>query len=265
MKRYTHIKSIGFFVGLTLLISLNQTVSAQLLSGYLTGKATIGANPTLFCGDLIIGRNGELFFGSSEPRLQQKNTFFYIGNYEGEVGAKIHLSVTNNSNDYGTHGFFDIVGKAVGSTEIVLDMFPNWDGSRIELVRAYNADSDSAAFAMQENVYNERLAYLGTCIEGNDRIWFLAERKNETVITVPNTRIIAYPNPTTTSQPLVVVDVETNDEELLTNGIIIVYDLIGHRLGQVRTNGHRTTPVQLPPQTGMYILMFVSNKIEKAV
>ncbi|MCL2027732.1 MAG: T9SS type A sorting domain-containing protein [Bacteroidales bacterium] len=351
MKQSGYIKSIRFFVGIILLINFNQVVSAQNLLWYLTGKETIGENPTFRHGDMAIGNFGELFLGSNQPRLQQKNTLFHIGNYQGEFGAKIYLSILDNSNNYGTRGFLDVVGTAVGSTEIILDMFDGWDGSPIDVARAHNTNSDTFAFTLQENIYNERTAQLKSRVEGNDRIWFIAEpivetdfclpiilqKKNNTLVIDNNemhnggynfsyykwyrndelihegahgiglggiyntgrrslspydvyhaividqygnehiscpynptiflyeTRIIAYPNPTTISQSLVVVDVETGDEDVLIHGSITVFNVLGQRLGQVRTNGHRITPIQLPAEAGMYFLHFVSNEIQETI
>jgi hypothetical protein len=85
------------------------------------------------------------------------------------------------------------------------------------------------------------------------------------VIYVSNTEIIAYPNPTTPNHSLVIVDVKTDDEDVLANGIITAYNILGQPLGQVRTNGHRSTPVQLPSQVGVYILKFVSGEIQETI
>jgi hypothetical protein len=327
----------------TLLLCL-QTASAQVLPGYLAGQATISENPTLIAGNLVIGSTGELFLGSNQPRLQQIFTLFHIGNYAGEAGAKTHVSVTDNTNNYGSRGFFDVVGTANGTTEIVLDMFNRWDGSRIDLARAYNEGSNIDAFVMQDAVYNGWLAQLKSRIESNDRIWYIEaldedclpiilQKKNKTLVVdnnptsnggytfsyykwykndelihegtygtglggiyntgrnadlspydtyyvvvidqngvehrtcpfnptvfVSETNITVYPNPAPISQSLVAVDVQTNDEDLLANGVISVYDISGHRIGQdVRTNGHRITPVQLPSTMGVYIVNFVSG------
>jgi hypothetical protein len=85
------------------------------------------------------------------------------------------------------------------------------------------------------------------------------------VIHEDRTRIIAYPNPTPKSSSLIVVDVETNDEELRENGVVFAYNIAGQYIGQVRTRGHRITPVQLPSVAGVYILKFVSGEFEKAI
>jgi len=338
-------KHFGLLLSLVLTMGLPQFSSAHVVSGYLSGQATIGENPTLFSGNLIIGSSGELFLGSDDTRLQKTYRIFHIGDYVGEAGARVHLSVTNNSNTHGSRGFLDIVGTATGRTEIVLDMFHGWDGSPIDVARAHLKDSDENAFFMEECYYNGRRAQLRSRIESNDRVWFIAElppitaclpiilqKQNNTLVvdnnptsnggytfsyykwyrndvlvheggwgsglggvynvgrgqtlntfdtyhvividqdgeehfscpynpTIfnPEPRIIAYPNPTTIDQSLVVVDVETDDEELLKNGVITVYQILGRTFGETRTNGHRITPIQLPAVVGTYLLRFVSG------
>jgi len=211
---------------------------------------------------------------------------------------------------------------------------------------------------MQDAIINDRLAYLDTRVEGNDRIWFVAEwinveeleclphlivQKRNNILTIDNNaetnggfnfvyykwfridefghedlvhegahgtglggvfnvgrgtlspyhtyyallidqngeehrtcpynptifipvrEITAYPNPTTTDRSLVVVDVETDDEELLANGVITVYNVLGYNFGQVRTNGHRITPVRLPEVAGTYLLEFISGNVREVI
>jgi hypothetical protein len=303
-------------------------------------------------GTMTMDSSVQFYFGSHHPPLQQTNRLFNIGNYQGNHGVRLYLSVTNNSNKHGSRGFFDIVGKASGETEIILDMFDGWDGTRIDLVRAYDNGSTIEAFIMQPNIYNGRIAELRSRIEGSDRIWFIAEyeepekkeclknlilqKKNKTlvvdnnptsnggydfvyyrwfrndemihqgawgaglgglyntgrsvdlnpydtyyvvlldsegnehttcpynpVVFTPQTTVTAYPNPARTHQSTVAVEVETQDEDLLANGIIFVYDLLGHQLGQTRTNGHRITSVQLPSVAATYILRFVSDNVQE--
>ena len=347
MKWNKHIKNIALSIGLTF-VCLSQTAWAQPATSYfLSDKMTIGANHTLIHGSLTMGSTGELFFGCIQLTHGRNNRLYKVGNFEGETGAKIYLSVANNNH----HGFFGIAGIATGSTEIVLDMFDNWDGSRIDLVRAHDTGSNEAAFTMQDVVSNNRLAYLDTRVEGGDRVWFLAEwiepeddclpvivqKRNNTLVIdnnpatnggfnfvyyhwyrndelvhegghgtglggifnvgrgtlcpfdtyhailidqygvrhrtcpfnptifVPNTNIIAYPNPAPADRSLVVIDVETDDEELLINGTIIVYNILGHRVAQTRTNGHRITPVQLPPAAGTYLFHFISGDVQEVI
>jgi hypothetical protein len=357
MKRIKFSKEALLVVGSKILVcliflkGLNQTALAQIIPGHLFGQVTIGENPTLLTGNMVIAGTGELFLGSSQPRLKQTLTLYHIGNYMGETGARIYHSITDNSNNYGSRGFFDVVGTAVGTTEIILDMFDSWDGSRIDLARAYNENSDIDAFVMQEGIYNGHSAQLKSRVEGGDRVWFIEaqpdedclsiilQKKNKTLAVDNNAKsngghnfsyykwfkndklihegtygtglggiyntgkntdlspydtyyvllidqygkehrtcpynptvfrydakITAYPNPATTSQSLVAVDVETDDEELLANGTITAYDIVGHRIGQdLRTNGHRITPVQLPAVSGVYVVRFVSGDFQTSV
>ncbi|MDR0437126.1 MAG: hypothetical protein LBH22_02350, partial [Bacteroidales bacterium] len=173
MKIIKNMKIIKYsIVGLGLLIGLNQTVSAQ----HLYGQMVINENPKLLHGNLTKGSSAELFLGDHGSILQKTNELWKVGNFRGEVGAKLHISVIDNSNDFGTRGLFNIIGTANGSTEIVLDIHNSWNGMPIDLVRAYNAGSDVEAFTMQEATYNGREAYLANRLEGGDRVWFLAER-----------------------------------------------------------------------------------------
>jgi len=349
MKQNNSIKNIALLVAFAL---STQVASAQL-GGHLYTKEVIGANPTLMVGDMTIHREGELFLGCYTLSPGRINTLFQIGNYEGKPGAKVHLSVIDNKNDHTARGFLNIVGTAVGNTEIMLDLLENWNGERIDLVRAHDSGSNSEAFVMQNVVVNSRTAYLSTRTEGSDRVWFITEWidektarclphlivqiRNNTltidnnalnnggfnfvyykwfrndvlvhegghgiglggvfntgrtslsphdtyhailtdqygnhhytcpynpVVLVPIRKIIAYPNPTTVDQTLVVVDVETDDEELLANGVITAYNVLGHNFGQVRTNGHRTTSVRLPSVAGTYLLEFVSGSIREVI
>jgi hypothetical protein len=349
MNRNYNIKNIVLLVGFVMFVNLNQAISQQSEAFYVFGKKTIGASPTLFVGNITLGNSGELFLGDHHTPLSKTNRFFKIGNYKGISGAKLHISVADNNN-HETYKLFDIVGTASGSTEIVLDMHNDWDGSRINLVRAHNTGSDTTAFTMEDEIYNGRNAYLATEIVGNDRIWYLAERmeveegeclpvilqkRNTTLVIdnnalnnggydfayyqwyrndelvhegahgigmggiynigdrnitlnpndtyhailidrygkehhtcpynptifIPKTEIIGYPNPATTSQPLIAVEVKTNDEDLLIDGVIIVYTLLGQQIKQVRTNGHRITPIQLPATQGTYICRFISGNV----
>jgi len=348
MKRNKHIKNIVLSISLAF-VCLSQTAWTQPPAKlFLSDQTSIGESTTLIHGNMTIGSIGELFFGCSEIVQGRNNTLYKIGNYEGEAGAKIHLSVIDNTNS----GFFGIIGTATGRTEIVLDMFDNWDGTPIVLVRAHNTGSNSAAFTMRDVVSNGRIAYLETDTDGSDRIWYIAEwidfeedeclplivqKRNNTLtinnnaatnggfnfiyykwyrndvlvhqgahgvglggifnvgrnslspfdtyhvvlidqdgrehhtcpynptIFLPNTTIIAYPNPVQADESLTVVDVQTDDEELLENGVIIVYNIQGNRIGQTRTNGHRLTPIQLPHVPGVYLLHFVSGTFHEVI
>jgi len=344
MKWNKHIKHILLFAGL-IFATANQAAWTQRAMGFfMSDNITIGESPTLHHGDLTIS-GGALFLGCKRAYGARNMMLFQIGNYEGEAGAEIHLSILGALNC----GFLNIVGTATGRTELVIEMLGEWDGSRVDLVRAHNEGSDIAAFTKEESVYSNRIAYLGSRVEGNDRIWFLAERQEDCLplivqkqnntlvidnsggynfvhytwfrtdefgietqihqgshgiglggvfnvgrqslnplhtyraivvdqhgnrhnicpfrptIFVPNTTIMAYPNPTTTNNSTVVVDVETNDEELLINGIITVFNVLGHQITQVRTNGHRVTPIQLPQVAGTYVFYFTSGQVREVL
>jgi len=345
MKRNKHIKHVLLFAGLIAVTLIQMAWQPQGLGVFLSDRITIGASPTLYHGDLAIGRTGKLFLGCKQMYGGRNMTFYQIGNFHGERGAEIHLSVLGGNNC----GFLNIVGVATGSTEIVLEMQCTWDGFRVDLVRAHNADSHIDAFTMPDIFHDNRHGYLSSRVEGNDRIWFLAERQDDClplivqkrnntlvidnsggynfvyytwfridefgfetqihqgahgvgsggifnvgrnslnplhtyhaividehgnqfrtcpytpVIFTPETRIIAYPNPTTTSQSTVVIDVETNDEELLMNGLITVFNISGQQVGQIRTNGHRITPFQLPQVAGTYVFYFTSGETRETI
>ncbi|MDR0814776.1 MAG: Ig-like domain-containing protein [Bacteroidales bacterium] len=175
MKQRKNKNTLKLLLSILLLLGAHFTVSAQLSPGYLSGMATVGENPTLANGNLTIGNAGELFLGTHLPRLQQTNTLYWVGEYVGEAGSQAYLSVVNNTNTSGSRGFIDVVGTANGSTEIILDMFNGWDGSCIDLARAYRTGSDLAAFQMREADYNGHHAYLKTRVTGSDIIWYLAE------------------------------------------------------------------------------------------
>jgi hypothetical protein len=318
------------------------TISILQAQTYLHKDATVGTTLEIATGELIIGNTGELFFGAHQPPLQQVHKLVQWGNFEGEEGANFHISITNNSNQDGSRGFFAIIGTAIGSTEIIVDMHPNWDGADINVVMAYDAGSDPQAFTMQEQMFNGILAELRSGIEGNDRIWYVSKKQNclpiihqkqnntlvvdnnpttnggydfvfyewyrngelvhrggwgagmggifntgrnplnpldeyhviltdsdnkeyqtcpfNPTVFVYETLIIAYPNPAPIHSSTVIIDIQTNDEELLKNGVITAYELLGRQVGQpVRTNGHRHTPIQLPTVAGTYLLRFVSG------
>jgi len=181
MKQYEYIKSIELLLGLVLLIGLNQTASAQL-AGNLWGQMTIGDPTTLINGNLTIKPTGELFLGPHSPRGLQTNMLSITGNYVGENGSRIYVSVTDNSNLPNTRGYIDIVGTATntnGATLIMLDYFNaslGWDGSCIDLIRANSIGSDVGTFRMDSMTLNSRIAVLRHRTYDNSVIWYLAQK-----------------------------------------------------------------------------------------
>ncbi|MDR0835769.1 MAG: T9SS type A sorting domain-containing protein [Tannerella sp.] len=342
MKQRKNKNTLKLLLSFLLLLGLRFTVSAQLLPGYLFGMATIGENPTLLNANLVVGNAGEMFLGT-----QQTNTLYLVGKYSGEAGARSYHAVTNNSNASGTRGFMNIAGTATGSTEIILDMFNYWDGSDIDLARAYLNGSEVSAFTMQEADYNGHHAVLKNRIEGNDIVWYISrvggecldliiQKKNHTLEVNNNAasnggykfvyydwyknnvlihsgaygedrggyyytgsnaildttaeyyviatdqygithqicpyqpkymplyeHFIVYPNPVTKQNPTTIVDIATQDTELLQNGVISLYNFNGVLLTSKATNGHQLTPIELPQAAGVYILRFVSGNFVK--
>jgi hypothetical protein len=155
-------------------------VVAQLSSGSLYGSAVIGNNPTFLYGDIVIKPSGELYLGSHAPRGLQTNTLIMYGDYVGESTSRLYTSVIDNSNQSGTRGFLDINGTAtkIGDvgTDIMLDMYNNWNGACIDLVRAHEYGSDVNTFHMDETNYSGHTAYLKVRHNGGDLIWYIAER-----------------------------------------------------------------------------------------
>jgi len=175
-------QSIKFLFALVFLTGFNQVVSAQITS-YLIGRAMMGEPITIMNGDIAIAPTGELFLGAHSPRGLQTNLLYITGDYIGEEGSRIYTSVTDNSNIFGTRGYIDIVGtatKTTGATTIILDMFDNeegWDGSYIDLIRAYNNGSDAGTFRMDEMPQsNGRIAILRCREYGYDMVWYIGEK-----------------------------------------------------------------------------------------
>ncbi len=158
---------------LVFLSGLGNALFAQF-SGDFYGKTVIGCNPTQISGNLTLKSTGELYV--------QTNRLILNGNYTGDNGSKVYLSVTDNSNITGTKGFIDIFGTANqsgGVTTIELDLFDDWDGSTIDLIRADREGSDINAFYMEETEYGNpyTTAVLLNRIEGNSLIWYIAQKE----------------------------------------------------------------------------------------
>ena len=172
-----HIKSYKLCLSVLFAAIMYLPASAQLMPGRLYGQAAIGDGITLVSGNFAVMPAGELFLGSHSPSGLQTNTLNITGNYEGESGARIYHTIRDNNNAAGTKGFINIESIATGSTNIVLDMHANWDGSAIDLVKAFRAGSDTSAFRMAETRYGNHIAVLLHRIEENSLIWYIAEKK----------------------------------------------------------------------------------------
>ncbi len=172
-KFFLHIISLLIFLS-----GMGNAVFAQFSDDFY-GKTVVGCNQTTISGNLTLKSTGKLYLGSHSPQGLQNNTLILNGNYIGENGSTLYLSVTDNSNETGTKGFIDILGTAnqtSGATRIELDLFDNWDGSNIDLIRA-NANSDTNTFCMDETGYGNMIAVLLHRTEGNSLIWYIVQKE----------------------------------------------------------------------------------------
>jgi hypothetical protein len=181
MKQRKYIKTLRLLIGFIFLTGLNQTASPQL-AGNLWGQMTIGDPTSLINGDLTIASTGELYLGNHSPRGLQTNMLNITGNYTGEDGSRVYVSVTDNSNLPNTRGYIDIVGTATKTgkgTLIMLDYFnaaTGWDGACIDLIRANSVGSDVETFRMDAMTLNSHTAVLRHRTYDNSVIWYLAEK-----------------------------------------------------------------------------------------
>ncbi len=170
-------------IGLLLLFfEMSSGVYAQF-AGNIYGKTVVGKSTTSINGNLLLKSTAELYLGAHNPQGLQTNTLILNGNYNGENGSKIYLSVTDNSNLSGSKGFVDIFGTAnqsVGATEIILDMFNGWNGVSIDLIRANKDNSDANTFCMEETRYGDYTAVLLHRTEGNSLIWYISPKEEIT-------------------------------------------------------------------------------------
>jgi len=318
------------------------------VQSHLYGKAAIGENPTFIYGGFQMANTGQLYLlGNTEqtPTL----SLFIIGQYTSLEGSEIYMNITPEYNT--TNTALNIIGSAEGKTKLVLNLYNQWEGQRIDLARAENYNTEGETFYVDEEVINGFQVQLLFRIEGGDIIWYIegnqthdncenliVQKKNHTlecnnnpatnggyqfvyykwykndilihqgaygedkggyyyagknnnldfnaVYTVVATdqygvdhyacpftpvyydipeHIIVFPNPVYHDNAVVVVDVLTNDDELLTNGVLTFYNAIGQYLGTKRTEGHRYTTINLPDISGTYFIRFVSGDFEKTL
>jgi hypothetical protein len=74
-----------------------------------------------------------------------------------------------------------------------------------------------------------------------------------------------YPNPVSKNNARVYVEVETDNETALKHAVIEVYDYAGQYCGKTEVKGLHFIPVDLPQESGVYILKFRSGKMETAL
>ncbi|MDR2835784.1 MAG: T9SS type A sorting domain-containing protein [Bacteroidales bacterium] len=328
-------------------ISLCIHFFAQTNRSNLYGIATIGQNPTLIYGDFNITSNGKMYLNSTNSIAPPTNDFYILGEYEGNNGSQIFITINEYSNPGNTP--INIIGSAGGKTEININLFNTWAGERYDIARAYTENSDVETFTIDEIIVNQHIVRLKSRIEGNDIIWYIEDVKQECIDLIiqkknhtlecnnnattnggykfsyykwykndelihsgaygedrggyyytgkdenldPNAtyyviatdqfgiehyscpftpklfnypeHIIAYPNPAQIYNTNIVVDVLTEDIELLENGAIRVYNAIGQFIEEKKTEGHRYTQIHLPEAEGVYLLDFRSGDFQKTL
>ena len=192
----TNVKGRFFLHLISLLIFLLGTcnsVFAQPASMDLYGEAVIGSNPTMMAGNLTLKPTGKLYLGSHTPHGLQTNTLILTGNYIGEAGSEVYLSLIDNTNETGTKGFIDIIGtanKSFGATNVVLDLFSDWDGSCIDVIRATRTGSDVGTFRMDEVNCCGRTATLRYRECDDELVWYIAEKLVINQMTKAQTRCL---------------------------------------------------------------------------
>jgi hypothetical protein len=71
-----------------------------------------------------------------------------------------------------------------------------------------------------------------------------------------------YPNPVSRDMARVRVEVETADEAMLEHAVVEIYGYTGQYYGKVEAKGLHIIPVDLPKESGVYILKFKSEEME---
>jgi hypothetical protein len=71
-----------------------------------------------------------------------------------------------------------------------------------------------------------------------------------------------YPNPVRRDNTRVYVEVETGDETMLEHAVVEVYGYAGQYYGKVEAKGLHRIPVDLPQESGVYLLKFKSGEME---
>ncbi|MDR0412473.1 MAG: T9SS type A sorting domain-containing protein [Dysgonamonadaceae bacterium] len=92
------------------------------------------------------------------------------GNYSGESGSAIFLSASTDRAN-----FMHVSGMAAGTTEILPDVFDDWDGSPVELIKAQKGQSNANTFFVREKQAecNRYATFLGHGNETGNMFWYL--------------------------------------------------------------------------------------------
>jgi hypothetical protein len=144
------------------LLTGNIFIQAQTAPVDWRGKISIGGNTTGIHCNINLKETGEVYL--------QADTLQLTGNFTGETGSKVFIRA--NADKY---SFMHVSGTVTGDTEIIPDIFPAWDGSRIDLVKSQKELTGTSTFFIGEtgadcNGYN---AFLGHRNEDKDAVWYL--------------------------------------------------------------------------------------------
>ncbi|GHT23815.1 hypothetical protein AGMMS4957_15900 [Bacteroidia bacterium] len=121
------------------------SASAQAATTHCYNKVSIGNNPTVINASITLKPTAELYLGSDRAPGLLTNRLDITGDYTGEAGAKVFLSLLGNPTQ-AKSGFVEISGTANGSTEIIPDLFDGWKGERFDVIRAKAENSNADAF-----------------------------------------------------------------------------------------------------------------------
>jgi hypothetical protein len=112
------------------------SIKAQEVQTAWHGQISIGDIPVLMYGDLALQSGGELFTNSGRLELE--------GSYRGEPGSRAYRYISGTAIDTSpdTSLFLD-ASTAEGSTGIIPEIDPDWDGSPVELVQAKYSKPDT--------------------------------------------------------------------------------------------------------------------------
>jgi hypothetical protein len=309
-------------------------IQAQTAASCWHGKISIGDNPVLIHGDMVLKSDGELHTGSGNLNI--------TGSYRGESGSMIYRYVTVGTENISR--FLNISDGAEGSTEIIPEPDTNWDGSPVELVRAKQDSPNAGVFYIQPVMPDcgEYYVQLQHKTDDDCSLWsvtgtrtlpLIKQLRNHTLLVNNNpltneghnftyykwykdrqllaegsqdehggsyytggasldadaaytveatgidgkhyfscpyqyvpvvfpASVKVYPNPVSREMARVRVEVETANETMLEHAVVEVYDYVGQYYGTVQAKGLHSIPVDLPPESGVYILKFKSGEME---
>jgi hypothetical protein len=142
----------------------SQFLQAQTAAVDWQGKISIGGNTTKIHCNINLTKTGELYL--------QADSLQIFGYFTGENGSKVFLPANTDH-----HSFMDVFGTATGETEIIPDFSDDWDGARIELVKAQRENSFAGTFQMQDIETGDFLVQLKNETQNNALVWYIEKTK----------------------------------------------------------------------------------------